>query len=76
MIDEPKLASLYSVEYRFERLMRMLDLISGYLIVTCSLGGLKTCVSDCVKATGKKPEYTLKFKAKAVKAGIFDISKV
>ena len=46
------------------------------LIVTCGLFGLRGCVKNCVSAIGKPPEKALKFKAKKVKLGAFDIGDV
>lgn len=42
------------------------------LIVTCSLFGLRTCVSNCKSLIGKPPEKALKFKGKAVLADGFE----
>jgi len=44
------------------------------LIVTCSLFGLRGCVSNCVKAIGKPPLKSMKIKGKNVKAGSFDVT--
>ena len=46
------------------------------LIVTCSLFGLRTCVNNCVKAIGSKPEKSMKIKGKNVKANAFDITGI
>ena len=43
------------------------------LIVTCGAWGLRGCVRNCLSAIGKPPENALKFKAKQVRRGIFDI---
>ena len=46
------------------------------LIVTCGLFGLRGCISNCVAATGKQPEKTMKIKGKNVQADDFDIKPI
>jgi len=46
------------------------------LIVTCGGLGLRGCVRNCVSAIGKPPEKALKFRAKLVKQGDYDLSPV
>ena len=43
------------------------------LIVTCGMIGLRGCVKNCVKATGKQPLKSMKIKDKHLKADNFDV---
>jgi hypothetical protein len=52
------------------------DIKEYSLIVTCSLGGLRGCVKNCVSAIGKPPVHALKIKAKDAKQGSFDIGAI
>jgi len=46
------------------------------LVVTYSLFGLRGCISNCKKFTGKPPEKAMKIKGKLVKAGEYDIKSM
>ena len=48
--------------------------INSYtLIVTCGMFGLRGCVRNCVKATGKQPLGSMKIRDKNLKTGNFDL---
>ncbi|MDR1001248.1 MAG: hypothetical protein LBL96_10705 [Clostridiales bacterium] len=53
------------------------DKIKSYsLLVTCRLGGLKSCVANATRILGKKPLASLKINANAIPAGKYDVRPI
>ena len=52
------------------------DIKKYSLVVTCGLFGLNGCIGNCRKVLGKPPHIAMKFRAKNVKKGTFEIGDV